>query len=126
MHEHVQAPTGLFLMYGRVFTPANIASKRSQQRVTAAVHQINMIVHLASHFGPNLTLSEAKRGLIVMVACQECTQTQGIALKAPKTKAEIVHCPHKTCGGAGHPPQAQSISHAFIHSGQEEMKKQAV
>jgi len=35
---------------------------------------------------------KAKEELIVAVACQESTQTQGITLKANETKAESAHC----------------------------------
>jgi hypothetical protein len=43
---------------------------------------------LASRFGPNPSSPKAKEELIVVVACQESTQTQGFTLKAKKTEAE--------------------------------------
>jgi hypothetical protein len=73
-----------------------------------------MIVCLVSHFNPNLTSAEAKEGLIVVVVCQERTQTQGITLKAPKTKAETPHRPHKIRGEVGRSPQAWSVSREFV------------
>jgi hypothetical protein len=41
-------------------------------------------------FGPNPSSPKAKEELIVVVACQECTQITGFALKANKTKEESV------------------------------------
>ena len=45
---------------------------------------------MASRFGPNPSSPKAKEELIVVVACQECTQITGFALKANKTKEESV------------------------------------
>ena len=47
-----------------------------------------MIEHSASRFGPNPSSPKAKEELIVVVACQESTRTQGFTLKAKKTEAE--------------------------------------
>ena len=60
-----------------------------------------------------------KEVLIVAVMCTESTQTQGITLKANKTEAASARC-------RGVLLQAQSpVSHAFIHTRQEETKKGA-
>ncbi len=45
-----------------------------------------------SRFGPNPLSPKAKEELIVVVASQESTQTQGFTLKAKKTEAESARC----------------------------------
>jgi hypothetical protein len=62
------------------------------QRVAAVVPEILVIGHLASRFGPNPLSPKAKEQLIAAVVCQECTQTQGFALKAKKTEAKSARC----------------------------------
>ena len=109
-------------MAGILLPPKSQASTTNQR----VVHQIDAIVRSTSRFCPNLTLSKAKEGLVVAVVCQERIQTQGIALKAPKTKAKTIYCPHEICGEAGCPPQARFVFCAFVHLQLEETKKGAV
>jgi hypothetical protein len=57
------------------------------------------IERLASRFGPNPSSPKANEELIVAVACQECTQTQGFTLKAnKKTEADSARCRAVTFG----------------------------
>ncbi len=67
-------------------------AKAVNQRVAAIVPEIGVIERLASCFGPNLLLPKANEELIVVVACQESSQTQGFTLKAKKTEAESARC----------------------------------
>ena len=69
-----------------------------------------------SRFGPN-SLPKAKEELIVAVTCLESTRTQGITLKAEKTKAKSARC-----RGALHQARS-SVSHAFVRTQREETKK---
>ncbi len=83
---------------------------RPVDQVVAAVPKIKAVEHLVSRFGPKPLSPKANEELVVVVACQESTQTQGFTLKAKKTKAEsaryraVLH-------------QARSsISHAFVRT----------
>ena len=63
-----------------------------------------------SRFGPNPWSPKVKEELIVAVACQESTQTQGFDLKANKTEAESARCRAVLLHARS------SVSHAFGHT----------
>jgi len=73
----------------------------------------------ASRFGRNPSLPKAKEELIVAVACQEGTRTQGVTLKANKTEAESARS-HAVLIQA-----RSSVFRAFVRPRQEETKKGA-
>ncbi len=100
------------LTFGRDFTPANVASKRRQPKSCG---------HRPRNLGDR-TFGEPFRPKPVIAqgqgrTCQECTQTQGFALKATKTKAESARC----CAVLH---QARSsLSRAFVATRRVETKK---
>jgi hypothetical protein len=91
---------------------------RAVDQVVAAVPKVEAVEHSASRFGTNPLSPKAKEELIVAVACQESTRTQGVTLKAKKTKAEPARCLAVLDQGA-----RSSVSHAFVRTQQEETKK---
>jgi len=90
---------------------------RAVDHEVAAVPKTNAVERFASRFGLNPSSPKAKEELIVTVACQESTRTQGITLKAEKTEAKSARC-----RGALHQARS-SVSRAFIRTRREEMKK---
>jgi hypothetical protein len=79
--------------------------------------KIEAIKRSVSCFGPNLSSPKAKEELIVVVACQESTRTQGVTLKANDTETESARC------GAVLTRAWSSVSRAFIVIRRVETKK---
>jgi len=93
----------------RFFLPPT-SQARAVDQVVAAVPTIKAIECLATCFRPkNPSSTKANEELIVVVACQESTQTQGFTLNAKKTKTNI-----RTWS---------SISRAFVVTRRVETKK---
>jgi len=90
---------------------------RAVDHEVTAIPKPKAVERFASRFGPNPSLPKAKEELIIAVACQESTRTQGVTLKAKKTEAKSARC----CG-ALHQARS-SISRAFIRARREETKK---
>ena len=90
---------------------------RAVDHEVAAVPKTKVVEHFASRFGPNPSSPKVKEELIVVVACQKSTRTQGVTLKAEKTEAKSARC-----RGALHQARS-SVSRAFVRTRQEETKK---
>jgi hypothetical protein len=65
---------------------------RAVDQVVAAVPEIEAVERSASRFSPKQLSPKAEEELIVAVACQESTRTQGITLKANETKTMSARC----------------------------------
>jgi len=70
---------------------------RAADQIVTAVPRIEAIEGFVSLFGPNLSSPKAKEELIVAVACQESTRTQGVTLKA---KRDLIETKSARCSGA--------------------------
>jgi hypothetical protein len=90
---------------------------RAVDQVVPTVPKIEAVERLASCFGPKPSSPKAKEELIVAVACQESTQTQGVTLKANKTKTESAPCRAVLIC------TRSSVSRAFVVKRREERKK---
>jgi hypothetical protein len=89
------------------------------RRAVAILPKTKAIERSASHLGLNPLSLEAMEEVLNKVACQESTQTEDFALKAKKTEVEPARC------RAVLNQARSSISHAFVHTQQEETKKGA-
>jgi hypothetical protein len=101
----------------RFFLPPTLRARAVNQEVVAAVPNIKAVERSASRFGPKPLLPKAEEELIVAVACQESTRTQGVTLKANETETKSDRCRAVLI-------RAQSsVSCAFVVKQQVETKK---
>ena len=69
-----------------------MSQARALGKEVAAAPPIKAIKRSMRRFGRKASSPKAKEELIVAVACKESTRTQGVTLKANKTKAESARC----------------------------------
>ena len=74
------------------FSKVPTLQARAVDQVVAAVPKIKAVERLASRFGLKPLSPKAEEELIVAVACQESTQTQGDILKANETETKSARC----------------------------------
>jgi hypothetical protein len=76
------------LTFGKVFFLPPTLGARAINQVVAAIPKIEAVKCSASRFSPKPSSPKAKEGLIVAVAYQESTRTQGVTLNANETKTK--------------------------------------
>jgi hypothetical protein len=76
----------------RFFLPLTSGARAVDQEEVAAVPKIEAVERSVSRFRPKPSSPKAEEELIVAVACQESTQTQGVTLKANETKTKSARC----------------------------------
>jgi hypothetical protein len=82
VHERVGAPASKFLDIWQGFSCCQFA----------AVLKIEAVERSESRFGPKPSSPKAEEELIVAIACQESTRTQGVTLKANDTETKSARC----------------------------------